>query len=63
MSLKSARLKRGLTQQQLEALSGVNAVTISRIEHEKIKPENITLRTAIQLAKALQVSPEELLQD
>ena len=63
MSLKQKRLCADLTQRELSALSGVGDVKISNIETGKIKPENITLKTALKLAKALRCRPDELLEE
>lgn len=40
--LKIMRKQMGWTQEQLEEKSGVNALTIARIENEEIVPENAT---------------------
>lgn len=62
MSLKQKRLCAELTQRELSALSGVGDIKISNIETGKIKAENITLKTALRLAKALRCRPDELLE-
>ena len=46
---------------QLAELSGVHYMKIHQIETGKIKPENITLKNALKLAKALGCTPDELL--
>ena len=61
MGLREKRLEKGLTLHGLAKLSGVNYMKIHQIEHEKIKPENITLRVAIKLAEALDCTPKDLL--
>lgn len=61
MGLREKRLEKGLTLQQLAKLSGVHYVKIHQIETGKIKPENIALKNAIKLAKALECSAEDLL--
>jgi len=55
--LREERKRSRLTQQELAKLSGVNRVTIARLETgaSKAKPE-----TARKLARALKVSPEDL---
>ncbi len=61
MGLKERRLAKGLTLKQLSELSGVHYMKIHQIESGKIKPENVTLKNAIKLAKALDCSPEDIL--
>ena len=63
MSLKKERLSAGLTQKELGELAGISDVKISYIENGRIKPENILLRTALKLAKALNCEPSQLLED
>lgn len=62
MGLKDLRTKKGLSYHQLAKASGVNYQKIWQIEHGVIKPENIALKTAIKLAKALDCRPEDLTQ-
>jgi transcriptional regulator with XRE-family HTH domain len=57
-NLKNARTRRLLTQVQLAEKSGVNQVTIARIERNQVDPRFSTMR---RLAKALDVDPTELL--
>ena len=61
MGLAQMRKEAKLTLHQLAKKSGVNFMKIHQIEHGKIKPENITLKTAQKLATALGCKPEELL--
>ncbi|WP_414697884.1 helix-turn-helix domain-containing protein [Peptacetobacter sp. AB845] len=61
MTLKLERVKRNLTQKQLQDLSGVSMVTIRKIEKGTI--ENVTLVTYKKLAKALDISVEELIKE
>ena len=63
MGLAKLRRDAGLSLHKLAKMSGVNYMKIHYIEHGKIKPENITLRTAHSLAMALGCSPEDLLTD
>ena len=56
MSLRSLRLKRGLTQQQLGEKTGMSRGTIANYENRIFAPENMTLATAIRLGDALKVS-------
>lgn len=55
------RKERGLTQKQLAALSGVNSRQIQRIEAGESKAENLTLKNALAIAKALEIKPEDLI--
>ena len=57
-NLKKVRTRRLLTQVQLAEKSGVNQVTIARIERNQVDPRFSTMR---RLAKALDVDPTELL--
>ena len=57
-NLKEMRTRRLLTQVQLAEKSGVNQVTIARIERNQVDPRFSTMR---RLAKALDVDPTELL--
>ena len=52
--LKEVRTRRLLTQVQLADKSGVNQVTIARIERNKVDPRFSTIR---RLAEALDVDP------
>ena len=61
MGLAKLRKEAGLTLKELAVKSGVHYVKIHYIEKGKIKPENIMLRTAQKLAKALDCEPEALL--
>jgi len=61
MSLAQLRKGAGLTLKGLAAKSGVNYMKIHQIEHGKIKPENIALKTALKLAIALGCAAEDLL--
>lgn len=61
MGLAKLRREAGLTLHQLAALSGVNYMKIHQIERGKIKAQNITLRVALKLAKALDCEPEDLI--
>jgi transcriptional regulator with XRE-family HTH domain len=57
--LRKIRRAKDLTQQELGALAGVNYVTISRIEGGD--EEKAHARTVMRLAKALEVTTDELL--
>ena len=61
MGLRKLRKSRGLTLHALADLTGICYVRIHCIETGKTKVENITLRNALKLAKALDCKPEELL--
>ena len=61
MGLAKLRKNLGLTLHQLAEKSGVNYQKIWQIEHGIIKPENITLKTATKLARALDCRTKDLL--
>lgn len=61
MGLKDLRVAKGYTRTELSKLSGIRYQKIRDIEAGIIRPENITLKTAIKLAKALECDPEELM--
>lgn len=61
MTLKLERVKRNLTQKQLQDLSGVSMVTIRKIEKGEV--EKVTLSTYKKLAKALDIPVEELIKE
>lgn len=61
MTLKVERVKRNLTQKQLQKLSGVSMVTIGKIERGYV--EKVTLITYKKLAKALGIPVEELIKE
>lgn len=63
MSLKSERLKRGMTMTELAKASSVHIVKIAQIESGRIDPANLTLRNAVKLADALHIDPRELLKE
>ncbi len=58
MKLKTARALKGITQEKLAALSGIDQTTISAIECGKNK--NPSWETVSRIAKALGVPPEEI---
>ena len=63
MSLRSMRQAKGYTLQGLAAKSGVNYMKIHQIETGKINPQNIALKTAVKLAKALDCQPEDIMRE
>ena len=58
MTLKEARTKRQLTQEELAAVSGVTQPTISAIERGEVAAP--TWSTVAKLSKALKMKPEDL---
>lgn len=62
MSLKDLRLAKGYSRTELAKASGIRYQKIRDIEVGIIKPENITLKTALKLAKALDCELEALTQ-
>ena len=57
--MRQQRQRLGLTQEQLGELSGVPQASISRLEREG--SEDIQVSTAIELARALKLSVEDLI--
>jgi transcriptional regulator with XRE-family HTH domain len=55
--LKTLRIRRALTQQELAERAGISSNALNRIELNKAEPHMSTLR---KLAKALDVDPTEL---
>jgi transcriptional regulator with XRE-family HTH domain len=58
ITLREARQRRGLTQEQLESLSGVTQANISAIERGAVQDPNSS--TLIKLADALGLDPRAL---
>jgi transcriptional regulator with XRE-family HTH domain len=58
--LKTLRIRRALTQQELAERAGISSNALNRIELNKAEPHMSTLR---KLARALDVDPTELLGD
>lgn len=59
--IKDTRIKLGLTMKELADKVGVNVGTISRWESGEVA--NMTRKNMVQLAKALSISPMDLLDD
>jgi transcriptional regulator with XRE-family HTH domain len=59
-TLRQARLKKKLTQLDLEVLTGIPEADISRIENGR---KNFAVTTLIKLAKGLEVPVSKLLSD
>lgn len=62
------RERAGLTQTDLAKKAGLHRTQIWKLEHDIIKPENLTLAAAARIAKALsipkhKVRPEDLLEN
>lgn len=62
MSLGRLRREARLTLHGLAEKSGVHYMKIHQIEKGKIKPENISLRTALKLSAALGCKPDALVE-
>ena len=58
--IKKIRKSKGLTQEKLAELVGINSKYLSSIERGK---ENPTLNTVLKLAESLDVNPNEIFQD
>lgn len=56
--VKQFRLERDLSQEKFAELAKVDFTTINRIENGKINP---SIKTIEKIAKALKVSPKDLL--
>lgn len=59
--IKELRIQQNLTQQQLADKSTINIRQIQKIEKGEIDINNVTLKNALSLAKALQCTVENLL--
>lgn len=57
-AVRELRIKRGLTQEQLAEMAGLDRKTINRIENGHFQP---TLETFVALTKALGTSSTKLL--
>ena len=61
---KHYRIKKGLTQKQLSALSGINIATLNALEHPNPKTmRTVGYSTYIKLSDALEIPIDELLRD
>lgn len=58
LRVKSFRVERGLTQQDLADISQIDRKTVNRIENSSY---SITLTTLFALAEALEVNPSDLI--
>lgn len=58
LTLREARKRRGMTQEQLEAVSGVKQANISAIERGDVKDPNFS--TVMKLAAGLEMDPRAL---
>jgi DNA-binding Xre family transcriptional regulator len=59
-SISNLRLVRGMTQQELASRAHMSLSQLQRLEYGERKVENLSLKTALALAKALGVEVEEL---
>lgn len=57
LNLKIARIKKGLTQDELCEMVGIGRTTLSQLEQGKANPKLTLMK---KLSKALEVSPVEL---
>ena len=60
MTLKEYRQQLGLTQSELERISGISVKTIQQIENHKRPLGGVSVNTAIRLTSALGITVEEL---
>ena len=66
VELRSLRTASGLTREEVVERTGINAVTMYRIEHARVRPQTRTLRTLLDLygvEKEQQAELVELLRD
>lgn len=61
MGLKELRKSQGLTLKALSGKSGVHYVRIAQYESGRLKIENMSLKNALKLSKALNCRPDELI--
>lgn len=61
VTLRDIRKAKGLTLEDVSRAGGPKAGSYSKIDSGKAEPENMTLKTFIQLCYAFQMPPEELL--
>lgn len=61
--IKAIREKRGLTRKELSECSGIHYKKIADYENNYIKTENITVGSLYHIAKALQVTLDDLCRD
>ena len=54
--VKEYREKRNMTQEELERRSGVSRQTISAIENDKVRAEDVKVGTLLALASALETT-------
>ncbi len=55
--LRSIRMAKGISQQQLELTAGISKNQVGNIERGEV---NITLISLLAIAKALEISPKDL---
>lgn len=60
-ALHRLRVERNLSQSQLAARARIHPQALAKLERGERPIENIRFETALNLAKALEVSPEQLL--
>lgn len=63
MILKELRKAKGISQDELSRLSGVNKMQISRIERGDTDIKNMTLINALRISDALGVDPHVLIME
>lgn len=59
--IKELRIQRGYTQAQLAEKAGVNTRMIQKYENNELPVQNMTVKNALALSKALGVTVEELI--
>lgn len=61
VTLRDIRKAKGMTLEDVSRAGGPKAGSYARVDSGKAEPENMTLKTFVQLCYALEMSPEELL--
>lgn len=61
MKIKDLRTAAGLSQRALADRARLNISQVQKLEAGTIKPENVTLKTALALAEALGVDVKDLI--
>lgn len=61
VTLRDIRKAKGLTLEDVSRAGGPKAGSYARVDSGKAEPENMTLKTFVQLCYAFEMSPNELL--
>ena len=58
--VKEIREQRGMTQEELELRSGISRQTISAIENDRVKVEDVKVGTLLAIASALETTIDKI---